>query len=215
MLIAVRASRFAAIVLLAGLCFLVTTELTHACSCGDFPTPAQAMAQASKIFSGKVVAVHGGSGTHREPTLISGFVLVEFEVYTVWKGPAFATMFIETAWWSGSCGVEFYVGQEWLVISYDGESTHPCGGTRHLELAQADVVALGAGQVPVSGTTEPQRQSSNRIERIGAETATANAATPSASSLWDGMPEWLSFVLLMIVVVAVLGWVLRGTTQKG
>ena len=111
----------------------------HACSCGDFPTPAQAMVQATKMFSGKVVAVHGGGGTQREPTLISGYVLVEFEVYTVWKGPAFATMFIETAWWSGSCGVEFYVGQEWLVISYDGETTHPCSGTRHLELAQADV----------------------------------------------------------------------------
>ncbi len=212
---AIRGLRVATIILLFGIFFLLGTAQAHACSCGDFPTPAQAMAQATKMFSGKVVAVHGGSGTHREPTLSSGYVLVEFEVYTVWKGPAFATMFIETAWWSGSCGVEFYVGQEWLVISYDGETTHPCSGTRHLELAQADVEALGAGQVPASGTTEPQRQSRVRIERFGAEAAAADAATPAARSLWDEMPEWLSFAILIVAVVALLGWVLRGTTQRG
>ncbi|MYB75835.1 MAG: hypothetical protein F4X83_01780 [Chloroflexi bacterium] len=210
----IRAFQFSAAILFAGLCFLLTAPQAHACSCGDFPTPAQAMAHAVKMFSGKVVAVHGGSGTEREPTLISGYVLVEFEVYTVWKGPAFATMFIETAWWSGSCGVEFYVGQEWLVISYDGDTTHPCSGTRHLELAQADVEALGAGQVPASGTTEPRRQSRDRIERFGAEAAAADAAVPAASSLWDWIPPWLSFALLIAVVVAVLGWVLRGTYRS-
>ena len=183
-----RELRVATIVLLLGVCFLLSTAQAHACSCGDFPTPAQAMAQAAKVFSGKVVAVHGGSGTHREPTLSSGYVLVEFEVYTVWKGPAFATMFIETAWWSGSCGVEFYVGQEWLVISYDGETTHPCGGTRQLKLVQAGVEALGEGQVPAAGTIEPRRQASDRIERFGAENAATDAATPAASSLWDWIP---------------------------
>ena len=210
----IRGLRLAIIVLLAGICFLLSTAQAHACSCGDFPTPAQAMEQATKVFSGKVVAVHGGSGTQRDPTLISGYVLVEFEVYTVWKGPAFATMFIETAWWSGSCGVEFYVGQEWLVISYDGETTHPCGGTRHLELVQDDIDALGAGQVPAAGTTEPQRQSNYRVERISAEAAAADATAPAASSLRDGMPEWLSFALLIVAVVALLGWVLRGTTRR-
>lgn len=207
-----RVLRIAAIVLLAGIWYILSTAQAHACSCGDFPTPTQAMAQATKMFSGKVVAVHGGGGTQRDPTLISGYVLVEFEVYTVWKGPAFATMFIETAWWSGSCGVEFYVGQEWLVISYDGETTHPCGGTRYLELAQADVDALGAGQVPAAGTTEPRRQSSDRVERISAEAAAVDPATPAASPLWDWIPPWLTFALLIVVVVGVLGWVLRGTT---
>ena len=211
----IRAFQFSAAILFAGLCFLLTAPQAHACSCGDFPTPAQAMAQATKMFSGKVVAVHGGSGTQRQPTLISGYVLVEFEVYTVWKGPAFATMFIETAWWSGSCGVEFYVGQEWLVVSYDGETTHPCGGTRHLELAQADVDALGKGQVPASGTIEPYQQSGARIERSRSPAAATDAATPAESPLRDIIPAWLGFALLIIVVVAVLGWVLRGTTQRG
>ena len=215
MLKTVRALRFAAIVLLAGICFLLTTAQAHACSCGDFPTPAQAREHAVKMFSGKVVAIHGGDGAQREPALLSGYILVEFEVYTVWKGPAFATMFIETAWWSGSCGVEFYVGQEWLVISYDGETTHPCSGTRHLELAAADAEALGAGQVPAQGTTEPKRQVGGRIERFGAQTTGSNAAEPAASPLRDMMPAWLGPALLMAVFVALLGWVLRGTTRRG
>ena len=181
---------------------------------GTSPPQPKQWRKLPRCSRGKLSPSHGGGGTQREPTLISGYVLVEFEVYTVWKGPAFATMFIETAWWSGSCGVEFYVGQEWLVISYDGETTHPCSGTRHLELAQADVDALGAGQVPAAGTTEPRRQSGDRVERFSAEAATADAATPAARSLWDGMPEWLSFALLIVVVVALLGWVLRGTTQR-
>ena len=210
----IRELRIATIVLLFGICFLLGTAQAHACSCGDFPTASQARMHAVKMFSGKVVAIHGGGDTQREPTLISGYILVEFEVYTVWKGPAFATMFIETAWWSGSCGVEFYVGQEWLVVSYDGETTHPCGGTRQLELAQADLDALDAGQVPAAGTTEPRRQSRNRVERISTQPAATEAATPATSSLWDWIPPWLTFALLIVVVVALLGWVLRGTTWR-
>lgn len=211
----IRIFQFSAAILFAGLCFLLTAPQAHACSCGDVPSPTVALAQSAKVFSGKVVHVSGGDGTLREPALLSGYVTVEFEVYAVWKGQPFATMYIETAWWSGSCGVEFYVGQEWLVYSYDGITTHPCGRTRHLELAQTDIDALGEGQVPASGTTEPQRQSTDRIERFSTEAAAADAATPAASSLWDWIPPWLSFVLLIGVVVAVLGWVLRGTTQRG
>ena len=212
---AYRALRVATAVLLTGLCFLISTGVTNACSCGDLPSPAVALGQSAKVFSGKVVHVSDGGGTRREPALLSGYILVEFEVYAVWKGPAYATMFVETAWWSGSCGVEFYLGQEWLVYSYDGETTHPCSRTRPLELAQADIDELGEGQVPVPGTIEPYQQSGDRIERTRSPTAVADAPTPAASSLWDFIPAWLNFVLLIVVVVAVLGWVLRGTSQKG
>ena len=207
--------RVATAVLLTGLCFLISTGVTNACSCGDTPSPSVALAQSSKVFSGKVVHVSDGGGTEREPALLSGYISVEFEVYAVWKGPAFATMFVETAWWSGSCGVEFYLGQEWLVYSYDGVTTHPCSRTRPLELAQADIDELGEGQVPASGTIEPYRQSGYRIERTRSPAAVADVPTPAASSLWDFIPAWLNFVLLIVVVVAVLGWVLRGTSQKG
>ena len=212
---AYRALRVATAVLLTGLCFLISTGVTNACSCGDLPPPSVALGQSAKVFSGKVVHVSGGDGTLREPALLSGYISVEFEVYAVWKGPAYATMFIETAWWSGSCGVEFYVGQEWLVYSYDGETTHPCGRTRFLELAQADIDALGEGQVPAPGSTEPYQQSGTRIERSRAPAAVAYASTPAASPWWDFIPAWLNFVILIVVVVAVLGWVLRGTSQKG
>ena len=212
---AYRALRVATAVLLTGLCFLISTGVTNACSCGDLPSPAVALGQSAKVFSGKVVHVSDGGGTEREPALLSGYILVEFEVYAVWKGQAYATMFVETAWWSGSCGVEFYLGQEWLVYSYDGETTHPCSRTRPLELAQADIDELGEGQVPASGTIEPYRQSGYRIERTRTQAAVADAPTPAASSLWDFIPAWLNFVLLIGVVVAVLGWVLRGTSQKG
>ena len=210
-----NASRFAVAALLAGICFLLAVVEAHACSCGDTPSPSVALAQSSKVFSGKVVHISDGGGTQREPALLSGYILVEFEVYAVWKGPAYATMFVETAWWSGSCGVEFYLGQEWLVYSYDGVTTHPCSRTRPLGLAQADIDELGEGQVPVPGTIELYQQSGDRIERTRTQAAVADAPTPAASSLWDFIPAWLNFVLLIVVVVAVLGWVLRGTSQKG
>lgn len=208
------ALRFAAAIVFAGFCFFLAVSEARACSCGDLPSPTEALAQSTKVFSGKVVHVSGGGGTERQPALLSGYVLVEFEVYAVWKGPAFATMFIETAWWSGSCGVEFYVGQEWLVYSYDGATAHSCGRTRLLELAQADLDALGEGHVPASGTIEPYRQSVDRIERSRTQAAASDATTPAASPLRDMIPAWLSFAILMIVVVAVLGWALRGTSRR-
>ena len=211
---AYRALRVTLAVLLTGLCFLISTGVANACSCGDAPSPSVALAQSSKVFSGKVVHVSDGGGTERQPALLSGYILVEFEVYSVWKGQAYATMFIETAWWSGSCGVEFYLGQEWLVYSYDGETTHPCSRTRPLELAQADLDELGEGQVPVPGTIEPYQQSGDRIERTRSPAAVADAPTPAASPLQDVIPAWLSLALLIVVVVAVLGWALRGTTRK-
>ena len=212
---AYRALRVATAVLLTGLCFLISTGVTNACSCGDLPSPAVALGQSAKVFSGRVVYISDGGGTEREPALLSGYISVEFEVYAVWKGPAYATMFVETAWWSGSCGVEFYLGQEWLVYSYDGVTAHPCSRTRPLELAQADIDELGEGQVPAPGTSEPYRQPGDRIERSRTTAAAADAPTPAASSLWDFIPAWLNFVILIVVVVAVLGWVLRGTSQKG
>ena len=212
---AYRALRVATAVLLTGLCFLILTGVTNACSCGDTPSPSVALGQSAKVFSGKVVHISDDGGTRREPALLSGYILVEFEVYAVWKGPAFATMFVETAWWSGSCGVEFYLGQEWLVYSYDGETTHPCSRTRPLELAQADIDELGEGQVPTSGTIEPYQQSRDRIERIRTQAAATDAPSPAAGPLQDVIPAWLSFTFLIVLVVAVLGWALRGTSQKG
>lgn len=200
--------------LVAAFCFFLIVDEAYACSCGEFPKPAQAMEQSVKMFSGKVVAIHGGGATQRDPTLISGYILVEFEVYTVWKGPAFATMFVETAWWSGSCGVEFYVGEEWLVVSYDGTMTHPCNGTRRLSLAQAELDALDGGQVPAQGTIEPWRQAGEGIERIRPKSAAADAPAQETSSLTDALPAWLGFAVLIVVAVGVLGWVLHGTTRR-
>ncbi len=210
----VRALQFAIAIVFASLCFFLAVGEIRACSCGDTPSPAVALAQSTKVFSGKVVHISDDGGIRREPALLSGYVLVEFEVYTVWKGRAYDTMFVETAWWSGSCGVEFYLGQEWLVYSYDGETTHPCSRTRYLELAQADLDELGEGQEPVPGTIEPFKQSGARIERTQSAAAAADAPTPTTSPLQDVIPGWLSLAFLIVLVVAVLGWALRGTTRR-
>ena len=195
------AFKFPAAILCVGLYFLLTTAQAHACSCGDVPSPTEALAQSAKVFSGKVVHVSGGDGTLREPALLSGYVTVEFEVYTVWKGQAYATMFIETAWWSGSCGVEFYLGQEWLVYSYDGATAHPCGRTKHLSLAQADIDALGGGQTPSPGTVEPQLQAPDRVERMRTQDSAPSAAMPAAETRNEGESAWW-FLLQLGVILA-------------
>lgn len=191
---------------------LFVSEL-RACSCGDIPSPTVAAAQSAKVFSGKVVYVHGGGGTERVPALLSGFILVEFEVYAVWKGPAFATMFVETAWWSGSCGVEFYVGQEWLVYSYDGATAHSCGRTRPLSLAQADLEELGRGQEPTPETIEPYPQLVDIIEKTSAASSAPSPSPPAASVLREVSSAWLGLIQFTVVMaLAALGWTLFGTT---
>ena len=206
-------SRIAAVALLTAICFLLATAEARACSCGDLPSPAVAVAQSAKVFSGKVVHVSGGDGTRREPALLSGYVTVEFEVYAVWKGPAYATMFIETAWWSGSCGVEFYLGQEWLVYSYDGETAHPCGRTKRLSLAQADLDQLGAGQAPSPGTVEPQLQAPDRVERIRTQDSVPSAAMPAAEARNEGESAWLFLLQLgVILALAALAAAIFGRT---
>lgn len=215
MSMAVHGLRIVTLVLLAGLCFLISTGVANACSCGDVPSPSVALGQAAKVFSGKVVAVHNGGDTPRQPALLSGYVLVEFQVYTVWKGPAFATMFVETAWWSGSCGVEFYVGEEWLVYSYDGETAHPCSRTKRLPLAQADLDELGAGQAPTPGTVEPQLQARDRPQRTGAPVSAPGAAMPTTETRNEGAPAWLFFLQLgVVLVLAALAAAIFGRTYR-
>ena len=81
-------------------------------------------------------------------------LLAEFKVDTVWKGPLYETVFVQTSAYGESCGIGFAEGAEYLFYS-----SHSCSRTRPLDYAQQDLEELGEGRVPEPGTSAPRPDS--------------------------------------------------------
>ena len=124
-----------------------------ACECPDLPTPQVALAQATVVFSGKVVSVTSIPG-HEEDHIVI------FAVDSRWKGDPEATIRILGP---PFCESEFQPDQSYLVYAsyapvsftrYLGLapepvlSPTPCSRTMILTRANADLTALGPGTAP-------------------------------------------------------------------
>ena len=138
-------------VLSAGLWVLAYPGQSHACSCVDPGTPAEAMSRSAVVFGGQVTSM-------REARRLFGLNLsddlttVEFRVYRIWKGTVRETMSLKTARYEASCGFTFVEGEVYLVYSRDGASVSLCSRTQSLGQAHEDLAALGEGQAPEAGT---------------------------------------------------------------
>lgn len=139
-------------------------DCAAACSCGTVPgTPQETLSGSTAVFSGEVVAfdkpppftttiegtmmtVIGGGGPKATATL---------RVSEVWKGPQRQTIEITTEADSGvGCGYPFEEGREYLVYAAGKEpSVSLCSETKPLSEANADLEALGDGNVPEPGGT--------------------------------------------------------------
>lgn len=111
-----------------------------ACSCLAPGPPAQELAAADAVFSGKVVSL--------EPfTEGFGKVRVTFELAAVWKGlPEGDRVTLTTAADSATCGYPFEDGVSYLVYAYgegDDLTATLCSRTRPLADADEDLEALG------------------------------------------------------------------------
>ncbi len=144
--------RLAAIALLRGLPPVVSSEKVLACSCPeDYPLSIQDELEGSRaVFAGKVVR-HGEYGEDSRATLVT-----EVKVSTVWKGPAYATIYLTDSpnttcesWFSEDEEYLVYISQGWRAPGY-------CGRKVLLSNAQDDLEVLEEGQSPQPG-------SSNRI----------------------------------------------------
>ena len=99
----------------------------HACRCaGPPPPPLEALADADRVFHGTVVAIALED---------KGFdYFVEFESHAAWKGNAASQLTVRTASSSAACGVNFVVGEDYIVYAYDSAegppTTNSCTRTR-------------------------------------------------------------------------------------
>lgn len=183
--------RIATIVLLTGLCFHTFVGEVLACTCGSRPTQTESFAQSEAVFSGKVLSTR-----KVERNWVRGdwpwggdVILIEFEVYTVWKGKVHDTTSLVTAAFGGYCGWQPTVSDEYLIYSGDGESTHICSRKLALDYAQEDLDALGEGRAPQPGTSVPHTIALLPADRDG--------------------PAWGYFALVIAVAgLATTGWVM-------
>ena len=131
----------------------------HACSCAMDPhaeAPAAALQRAGAVFAGKVTRIYD---------VLSGWtglpVSVSFDVAQVWKGPVRQRTVIKTGSGGGDCGIDFRLGEDYIVYAYDagsdplmkdGLAANICSRTNLLAHAQVDLAAFGAGTVPPPDT---------------------------------------------------------------
>ncbi|MCB1599022.1 MAG: hypothetical protein KDI66_03260 [Xanthomonadales bacterium] len=114
-----------------------------ACSCAPAVTPGQALADATQVFVGTVVAVS------RPPEGSSAFAnTYRFTTTEIWKGEGAPLIAVASGNSSASCGNGFVEGETYLVYATDGFTTS-CDRTRRLSEAGADLAALGLGRQPV------------------------------------------------------------------
>ncbi len=113
-----------------------------ACSCAPAPPPQQALAEASEVFRGTVLAA--------EPPDPSAFRVlgIDFQVSEVWKGEPLPLLRVHTPSNSAACGRSLQVGIEYLVYTDESGWVTLCSRTKPSASAQADLAALGAGVAP-------------------------------------------------------------------
>lgn len=151
--------RLAAIALLVGLPPLVRTERALACTC-IYLDPQEAYSFHDIVFVGKAVRVH--AIPEEENRGVGGEIVTEFRVSTVWKGPSYETLWVQSGW-PGLCGFHFVEGEEYLVYVTDWHPhgwgnliTSSCSQTRGLADGGDYLEALEEGRPPETGRVGPR-----------------------------------------------------------
>ncbi len=116
---------------------VISPASTYACSCVPPGTPAEELAGSSLVFRGAVTSI----GTPDD----DGWLSIDFDVETVWKGPQSETITLTTHSDSAACGYPFEAGVDYVVYSWDGVDVGRCGRTAPVELAGEDLAAFDGG----------------------------------------------------------------------
>lgn len=145
----IRISMFILSFLLIGHFSFLVPESAFACSCAEV-SPTEAFNKSEAVFVGKVLeskqeriqdGIVGGI-SYRDANL--------FEVAEIWKGSNQSQMIIYEAGAEASCGIEFELGETYLVYTYkndDGELlTGLCNRTIEVSKAGEDLQFLGQGE---------------------------------------------------------------------
>ena len=133
----------AAILLSVGL--LLVPKYVFPCSCTGPPGVEESLETATEVFSGTVVEI--------KPIQFEYFgdisqLEIRVDVKACWKGSCKDTLSVATLGDSGSCGIQFHVGQEYLIYAYLEVETGmswvwECGRTNTIAGADEDLRYLG------------------------------------------------------------------------
>ena len=118
-----------------GLVILPTN--TYACSCVTLGTPEEELAQSTLVFRGTVTSIG--------PPAEDGWLSVDFDVETVWKGNDTATISLTTHRDSATCGYPFEERVEYVIYSWDGVDVGLCSRTAPIDQAGEDLAAFDSG----------------------------------------------------------------------
>ena len=158
---AVPAAILSLALMMGVLWFLGNLGQVYACKCAEPGTPSEELEKFSAVFAGRVVSIQHSYDPNATSVSPEDRTTVGFEVSTVWKGLVHEEMYITTPPTGGSCGFTFIEGEEYIVYGYDsahadgGYTVGICSRTALLDRAQADIDALGEGDVPQDGSGGP------------------------------------------------------------
>ena len=123
-----------------------------ACSCVPPLSPQEELEQADAVFFGAVDRLEVQRDSHAPLTQLPEDKLATFSVVRVWKGLQQPSISVATALGRTACGVDFQVGQFYLVYAYTGvsgqEGYHTTSCTRTSawgDAEQVDLKILGPG----------------------------------------------------------------------
>ena len=116
-----------------------------ACSCAE-PAPVEdELARSKAVFHGEVMEIKE----------VGYMKKVLFDVNEIWKGTDESQIIIQTGLGGGDCGIDFQVGEEYLVYARDSSmygdeylSTGICDRTTSALTSNEDFEVLGQGMVP-------------------------------------------------------------------
>ncbi|WP_026909175.1 hypothetical protein [Paucisalibacillus globulus] len=136
-------------ILIASLLLVMLTLLfpmpSLACSCAEMSPVEDELARSVAVFYGRVLEINEESYPKK----------VLFDVKEIWKGTDQSQIIIQTGLGGGDCGIDFQVGQEYLVYANDSHlygdeylSTGICDRTISTLTSNEDFEILGQGMVP-------------------------------------------------------------------
>jgi hypothetical protein len=136
-------------VLLVAAAALGCPTRAEACKCASPPSVADALRTAGAVFEGRVSKL---------TPLGSNDLVVELSVIRTWKDAATEHILLRTRQDAAACGFPFAPGESFLIYadaapsdaSLPGLEALRCGRTKPMSEAEADIIELGMGSVPVS-----------------------------------------------------------------
>ena len=149
------------VVSMIGLWFVLSPASGYACSCAPPGTPAEAVAESELVFRGTVTSIG--------PSDEAGLLEVDFDVETIWKGPAAETISLTTQQDTAACGYPFEERVEYVVYSWNGVDVARCSRTAPVEVAGEDLAAFAVGAPSGGAVGLPNTGSGGLVEAEAAE----------------------------------------------